>query len=51
VHVAREIEDVGNCPGRDVAKFEKFGLTPIPAKHVAAPLIAECSANLEQNGR
>jgi flavin reductase (DIM6/NTAB) family NADH-FMN oxidoreductase RutF len=47
VHLARKIVDVGNCSGRDVAKFEKFGLTPIPAKRVAAPLIAECFANLE----
>jgi flavin reductase (DIM6/NTAB) family NADH-FMN oxidoreductase RutF len=47
VHLAQKIVDVGNCSGRHVAKFEKFGLTPIPAKRVAAPLIAECFANLE----
>jgi flavin reductase (DIM6/NTAB) family NADH-FMN oxidoreductase RutF len=47
VHLAQKIVDVGNCSGRDVAKFEKFGLTPIPAKRVAAPLIVECFANLE----
>jgi len=47
VHLAPKIVDVGNCSGRDVAKFEKFGLTPLPAKRVAAPLIAECFANLE----
>ncbi|MGO8913124.1 MAG: flavin reductase family protein [Bradyrhizobium sp.] len=47
VHLARKVVDVGNCSGRDVAKFEKFGLTPMPAKRVAAPLIAECFANLE----
>ncbi|UFZ08388.1 flavin reductase family protein [Bradyrhizobium ontarionense] len=45
--LARKVVDVGNCSGRDVAKFEKFGLTPISAKRVAAPLIAECFANLE----
>jgi flavin reductase (DIM6/NTAB) family NADH-FMN oxidoreductase RutF len=28
-HLAQKIVDVGNCSGRDVAKFEKFGLTPI----------------------
>ena len=33
--------------GRDIDKFEAFGLTPVPAKRVAAPLIAECFANLE----
>jgi flavin reductase (DIM6/NTAB) family NADH-FMN oxidoreductase RutF len=42
VHLAQKTADVGNCSGRDVAKFEKFGLTPMPAKRVAAPLIAEC---------
>ena len=47
VHLARKVVDVGNCSGRDVAKFEKFGLTPVTAKRVAAPLIAECFANLE----
>jgi flavin reductase (DIM6/NTAB) family NADH-FMN oxidoreductase RutF len=39
--------DVGNCSGREVAKFEKFGLTPLKARRVAAPLVAECFANLE----
>jgi flavin reductase (DIM6/NTAB) family NADH-FMN oxidoreductase RutF len=38
---------VGNCSGRDVEKFGKFGLTPVPAARVAAPLVAECFANLE----
>ncbi|MEJ0046191.1 MAG: flavin reductase [Rhodospirillales bacterium] len=33
--------------GRDVDKFEKFGLTPVPARQVAPPLVAECFANLE----
>jgi flavin reductase (DIM6/NTAB) family NADH-FMN oxidoreductase RutF len=47
VHLARKIVDVGNCSGREVAKFEKFGLTPLKAGRVAAPLIAECFANLE----
>jgi flavin reductase (DIM6/NTAB) family NADH-FMN oxidoreductase RutF len=47
VHLAREIVDVGNCSGREVAKFEKFGLTPMKARRVAAPLVAECFANLE----
>ena len=38
---------VGNCSGRDVAKFERFGLTPMPAERVGAPLVGECFANLE----
>jgi flavin reductase (DIM6/NTAB) family NADH-FMN oxidoreductase RutF len=37
----------GNCSGRDVDKFEAFGLTPVAADQVAAPLIAECPVNLE----
>jgi len=46
-HLAQKIVDIGNCSGRDVAKFEKVGLTPLPAECVRAPLIAECFANLE----
>jgi len=38
----------GSCSGRDgIDKFEKFGLTPLPAKYVKPPLIAECPVNLE----
>jgi flavin reductase (DIM6/NTAB) family NADH-FMN oxidoreductase RutF len=46
-HLAQKVVDVGNCSGREVAKFEKFGLTPLKARRVAAPLVAECFANLE----
>ncbi|HEY0341905.1 MAG TPA: flavin reductase family protein [Steroidobacteraceae bacterium] len=45
--LAPKIVAVGNCSGRDVDKFEKFGLTPVPARQVAPPLVAECFANLE----
>ena len=45
--LARTVVGIGNCSGRDVDKFEKFSLTATPAKQVAAPLIAECFANLE----
>jgi flavin reductase (DIM6/NTAB) family NADH-FMN oxidoreductase RutF len=45
--LARKVVQVGNCSGSDVDKFEKFGLTPLPAKYVAPPLVAECCANLE----
>ncbi len=38
---------VGTCSGKDTDKFERFGLTPVKAKHVRAPLIAECLANIE----
>ena len=39
--------EIGNCSGQRVDKFNAFGLTPIPAEKVKAPLIAECLANLE----
>lgn len=45
--LAPKIVEVGNCSGRDVDKFEAFGLTPVSARHVAPPLVAECFANLE----
>ncbi|WP_213771834.1 flavin reductase family protein [Bradyrhizobium sp. dw_78] len=47
LELAKKVVDVGNCSGRDVAKFDKFGLTPLPAEQVSAPLIGECFANLE----
>ncbi len=47
VGLARKVVDVGNCSGRDVEKFERYGLTPAPAERVTAPLVAECFANLE----
>ncbi len=37
----------GNTSGRRLDKFKTFGLTPVPAALVDAPLIAECYANLE----
>jgi len=37
----------GNCSGRTVDKLRAFGLTPLPASQVGAPLVAECFANLE----
>jgi flavin reductase (DIM6/NTAB) family NADH-FMN oxidoreductase RutF len=47
VKLAPKVVKVGNCSGRNLDKFAAFGLTPIPAKGVAAPFIAECFANLE----
>lgn len=38
---------VGTCSGADTDKFETFALTPLRAKHVRAPLIKECLANVE----
>ncbi len=45
--LAPQVVKVGNCSGRDVDKFERFGLTPLPATCVTSPLVAECFANLE----
>ena len=42
-----QVIGIGNCHGPDVNKFEKFGLTPVAAERVAAPLIAECFASFE----
>lgn len=42
-----QVVGVGTCSGADTDKFEKFGLTPVEARHVRAPLIGECLANIE----
>ena len=47
VKLAPKVVKVGNVSGSDIDKFAKFGLTPVPAERVAAPLIAECFINLE----
>ena len=47
VEMAAKVVDIGNCSGEDVDKFETFGLTPMPAREVAPPLVAECLANIE----
>lgn len=38
---------IGTCSGRDIDKFAKFQLTPLPGKIVRPPLIKECLANIE----
>jgi len=43
----RKVENCGSVHGSQVDKFEKFGLTPILASKVKAPLVAECFAHLE----
>lgn len=47
VDLAPTVVQIGNCSGRDLDKFETFGLTPLPGEKVAAPLIKECHANIE----
>ena len=41
------IEQSGGVSGRDVNKFEEFGLQEIEASQVGAPLIEGCAAALE----
>jgi flavin reductase (DIM6/NTAB) family NADH-FMN oxidoreductase RutF len=45
--LAREVVGCGNHSGRDVDKFERYGLSRQPASQVDAPLIAQCHASLE----
>jgi flavin reductase (DIM6/NTAB) family NADH-FMN oxidoreductase RutF len=45
--LASKVVDIGNCSGSNIDKFDSFGLTPLPAKLVAAPLVGECLFNLE----
>jgi len=44
----KQVLGCGSCSGRDgIDKFERFGLNPLPSKHVKPPIIAECPVNLE----
>jgi flavin reductase (DIM6/NTAB) family NADH-FMN oxidoreductase RutF len=45
--LAKKIVACGNASGQSVDKFKTFGLTPVAASVVKAPLIDECYANLE----
>jgi len=45
--MAKTVVAIGNCSGRETDKFATFGLTPVEADKVGAPLIGECHANLE----
>jgi len=47
LELAQIVVGIGNCSGRDVDKFKRFGLRQAPAKCVAPPLVTECFANLE----
>jgi flavin reductase (DIM6/NTAB) family NADH-FMN oxidoreductase RutF len=47
VELADKVVAVGNCSGREVDKFAAFGLTAVPGRRVAAPLVGECWASLE----
>jgi flavin reductase (DIM6/NTAB) family NADH-FMN oxidoreductase RutF len=47
VDLLDKVVGIGTCSGADTDKFEKFALTPLQGKHVKAPLIKECLANIE----
>jgi len=47
VDLAAKVVKIGACSGFDTDKFKEFTLTPVKAKSVKAPLIAECLANIE----
>lgn len=47
VEIAKAVVGCGNCSGRRVDKFARYGLTPRAAARVRAPLIDECYASLE----
>jgi len=47
VDMLDKVLGVGTCSGADTDKFQKFALTPVKGKHVKAPLIRECLANIE----
>jgi flavin reductase (DIM6/NTAB) family NADH-FMN oxidoreductase RutF len=42
-----EVVGIGNCSGATIDKFQRFGLTAVPAAAVEAPLIGECHASFE----
>jgi len=47
VDLAPKVVRIGNCSGRDVDKFAKFGLTAVAGAKIGAPLIGECFASFE----
>ena len=44
--LVRSVDWCGVKSGRDVDKFAKTGLTPMPVEHVSAPAIAESPVNI-----
>jgi len=47
VDLLDKVVGIGTCSGADTDKFARFKLTPVPARLVKPPLIAECLANIE----
>src|SRR5664279_58367 len=46
LELAPKVVEVGNCSGRDVEKFQRFGLTPVPAGRVRFPLTVPTDGTL-----
>ena len=47
VDMIDKVVGVGTCSGADTDKFKRYNLTSVKGKHVLAPLIKECLANIE----
>ncbi len=45
--LAETVVAIGNCSGREVDKFARFGLTALPGHEVSAPRITQCIVNIE----
>lgn len=45
--LARQLAFAGSASGRDVDKFAGHALTPLPARQVSAPIVAECGLHFE----
>ena len=50
VDLARKVVDNGNCSGEDVDKFEKFKLTPLPARDVDTASTNTASSSCKPSG-
>ena len=42
-----DVVGIGNSSGKEIDKFDHFGLTRVDAKRVNAPMIDECHSNFE----
>ncbi len=47
VELLDTVVDIGNCSGREVDKFARFGLDALPASEVGAPLVGQCHSCFE----
>ncbi len=47
ISLKKEVIGAGSVSGKRIDKLKKFGLTPIKARKVKAPLIKECIGHLE----